>query len=152
MPQCMLGYHTPRTRQPPPRADSPREQTPPPQKHAPAYGQWAAGMHPTGMHSCDQWWKFHIHIHGKGPFRPSEGEKDQRKIITIKKHFRFRVCLLWRPQSGPKVSQWLFYNKHTCLHKHTCVLTQTHMHVHRHTYIHTQTRSHSTWYVKKRTI
>ena len=31
----------------PPRADTPQDQTPPP-----AYGQRAAGTHPTGMHSC----------------------------------------------------------------------------------------------------
>ena len=54
---------------PPPRADTPRadtlqEQTPPPReqtppgadtppgKQTPAYGQRAAGTHPTGMHSC----------------------------------------------------------------------------------------------------
>ena len=111
LPQCMLGYHTPRSRhtspeQTPPRADppgadtplgadthlgvdtlgadtpqsrhprsrhpSPLEQTPlppgadtlppgadtlPPSRHPPvkqtrAYGQWVAGTHPTGMHSC----------------------------------------------------------------------------------------------------
>ena len=36
-----------------PGADTPtpREQTPP-RKQTPAYGQWAAGTHPTGMHSC----------------------------------------------------------------------------------------------------
>ena len=68
LPQCMLGYHIP------PRADTPgsrhprkqtaprsrhpagsrhpyRKQTPPPEQ-TPAYGQWAAGTHPTGMHSC----------------------------------------------------------------------------------------------------
>ena len=26
--------------------------------HIPAYGQWAAGTHPTGMHSC---WEFFPH-------------------------------------------------------------------------------------------
>ena len=26
--------------------------TPPPRKQTQAYGQWAAGTHPTGMHSC----------------------------------------------------------------------------------------------------
>ena len=38
----------------PPRADTPpQEQThPPPGEQTAAYGQWAAGMHPTGMHSC----------------------------------------------------------------------------------------------------
>ena len=29
----------------------PRDQAPP-RKQTPAYGQWAAGTHPTGMHSC----------------------------------------------------------------------------------------------------
>ena len=70
-----LGADTPRTRHPPgtrhphgadtpgsrhpPRADTPWEQTPPrsppgipPGKQTPAYGQRAAGTHPTGMHSC----------------------------------------------------------------------------------------------------
>ena len=58
----MLGYHTPPPpEQTPPGADPP-EQTPweqappragtPPPKQTPAYGQWAAGTHPTGMHSC----------------------------------------------------------------------------------------------------
>ena len=37
--------HTPRSRHPP-RADTPSG------KQTPAYGQWAACMHPTGMHSC----------------------------------------------------------------------------------------------------
>ena len=50
--------HTPGSRHPPP----PQEQTPlgsrhppgadPPPKQAQAYGQWAAGTHPTGMHYC----------------------------------------------------------------------------------------------------
>ena len=60
LPQCMLGYHPPRSRHPlgsrhppsrhppleahprgadPPRADTPQEQTPPPGKQTPAYGQ-----------------------------------------------------------------------------------------------------------------
>ena len=82
LPRCMLGYppradtsseptppkeQTPRRRHPP-RADTPRsrhppgavtpqEQTPPgsrppPREQAPAYGQRAAGTHPTGKHSC----------------------------------------------------------------------------------------------------
>ena len=54
LPQCMLGYHTP------PGADTPQEPdtppgtkyTPPARKQTPAYGQRAAGTHPTGMHSC----------------------------------------------------------------------------------------------------
>ena len=41
LPQCMLGYTTP-----PPRADNP-----PPRRQTAAYGQRAAGTHPTGMHS-----------------------------------------------------------------------------------------------------
>ena len=74
LPQCMLGYTPPppgahpqsrqppwdqttppRTRHPPeqtpPGADTPLEQTPPGKQTA-AYGQWAAGTHPTGIHSC----------------------------------------------------------------------------------------------------
>ena len=48
LPQCMLGYHPPRSRHPPPN------QAPPWTKHPPAgrYGQQAGGMHPTGMQSC----------------------------------------------------------------------------------------------------
>ena len=53
----------PRTRQTPPRdqADTPprtrqthppRTRQTPPRKQMPAYGQWAAGTHPSGMHSC----------------------------------------------------------------------------------------------------
>ena len=43
--------------QTPPRADTPRSRhTPgadsPPPKQTPAYGQWAVGTYPTGMHSC----------------------------------------------------------------------------------------------------
>ena len=41
---------SPRSRHPP-RADTPPEADPP-VKHTPAYGQRAAGTHPTGMHSC----------------------------------------------------------------------------------------------------
>ena len=66
--------HPPGADPPPPRADTPQEQTPPgsrqPRADTPlgadtppgsrhpsrkqtlAYGQWAAGTHPTGMHSC----------------------------------------------------------------------------------------------------
>ena len=33
---------------PPPEKEAP----PPGRKHPPAYGQWAGGTHPTGMHSC----------------------------------------------------------------------------------------------------
>ena len=36
----------------PPEQTPPLDQTPPPRKHIPAYGQRAAGTHPTGMHSC----------------------------------------------------------------------------------------------------
>ena len=96
LPQCMLGYHLPRStpehtpwsrppkpirNRPPLGADPPKhthpspgahppghtslehtppEQTPPtltfspppPGKQTPAYGQRAAGTHPTGVHSC----------------------------------------------------------------------------------------------------
>ena len=38
----------------PPRADPPGADTPPPQEQTAAYGQRAAGTHPTGMHSCFQ--------------------------------------------------------------------------------------------------
>ena len=70
LPKCMLGYHpqeqtplpleqtpthphpTPRSR-PPLGADPPPGSKPPPGSRPPppAYGQWAAGTHPTGMHS-----------------------------------------------------------------------------------------------------
>ena len=61
-----LGADLPRSRHPrvqtpppradplgvdPPGADTPREQTLP-RELTPAYGQRAAGTHPTGMHSC----------------------------------------------------------------------------------------------------
>ena len=63
LPQYMLGYQAPQEQTPPPleadtpQADThPQEQTPPradpPWKQTPAYSQWAAGTHPTGMHSC----------------------------------------------------------------------------------------------------
>ena len=43
-------------RHPPPGTSPPRSRhsppPPPPGKQTPAYGQWAAGTHPTGMHSC----------------------------------------------------------------------------------------------------
>ena len=55
LPQWMLGYHPPGADTPPgsrhpPGADPPRSRHPP--KETPAYGQRAAGTHPTGMHSC----------------------------------------------------------------------------------------------------
>ena len=37
---------------PPPGADIPLVGRPPQGKQTAAYGQWAAGTHPTGMHSC----------------------------------------------------------------------------------------------------
>ena len=57
--QAPPGADTPQTRHatptpcppPPPGADTPPEQTPPREQTA-AYGQRAAGSHPTGMHSC----------------------------------------------------------------------------------------------------
>ena len=67
LPQCMMGYHPPRTRYPPgpgtppdqapPRPGTPSDQVPPDQAppctaHAGRYGQRAGGTHPTGMQSC----------------------------------------------------------------------------------------------------
>ena len=46
LPQCMLGYHHPPGTRTLLGADTP------PGKQTPAYDQWAAGMHPTGMHCC----------------------------------------------------------------------------------------------------
>ena len=43
-----------------PEQDPPQEQTPP-RKQTPAYGQRAAGTHPTGMHSCN-YKRFIVHI------------------------------------------------------------------------------------------
>ena len=47
----------------PQEADPPGSRHPPPSgKQTPAYGQWTAGTHPTGMHSCVDWkifkWSF----------------------------------------------------------------------------------------------
>ena len=42
----------PSRRRPPPRRRHPPRRRPPPRKQTQAYGQWAAGTHPTGMHSC----------------------------------------------------------------------------------------------------
>ena len=39
-------------RPPQDQADPPRTRQTPPGKQTPVYGQWAAGTHPTGMHSC----------------------------------------------------------------------------------------------------
>ena len=60
LPQCMMGYTPPApdppgTRPTPPGTRPPQDQTHPPPptgKQTPAYGQRAAGTHPTGMHSC----------------------------------------------------------------------------------------------------
>ena len=60
LPQCMLGYPPEQTTPPgpdptpphPPGADTPPSRHTPPGKQTPGYGQRAAGMHPTGMHSC----------------------------------------------------------------------------------------------------
>ena len=40
---------------PPSPSPPPPDQADPPRKQTPAYGQWAAGTHPTGMHSCLQY-------------------------------------------------------------------------------------------------
>ena len=48
---------TPAGRTPPPpgtRQIPPLQENPPPGKKTAAYGHWAAGTHPTGMHSCSQ--------------------------------------------------------------------------------------------------
>ena len=44
----------------PPGADTPPRADTPPGKQSPAYGQRAAGSHPTGMHSCLNmfWYKY----------------------------------------------------------------------------------------------
>ena len=49
-----LSMHRPppRSRHPPSRSRQPPGSRPPPGKQTPAYGQRAAGTHPTGMHSC----------------------------------------------------------------------------------------------------
>ena len=43
---------TPCQGDPPAKEAPPLPRSPPPRKQTPAYGQWAAGTHPTGMHSC----------------------------------------------------------------------------------------------------
>ena len=51
--QTPPGPDTHPPEQTPPGADPPRADTPPQSRHPPPpYGQWAAGTHPTGMHSC----------------------------------------------------------------------------------------------------
>ena len=68
LPQCMLEYHTSQEQTPPEQtppqeqkphrsrhpagADTPPQEQRPPRQQTPAYGQCAAGTHPTGMHSC----------------------------------------------------------------------------------------------------
>ena len=46
------GTHTPQTRHTTPQTRPPPRGEPPPPKQTPAYGQRAAGTHPTGMQSC----------------------------------------------------------------------------------------------------
>ena len=47
------GADTPQTRHPPDQTHTPPgADTAPPRNQTPAYGQRAAGTHPTGMHSC----------------------------------------------------------------------------------------------------
>ena len=47
-PPDQADHHPPRTKENPPT----RQTTPPGTKDTAAYSQWAASMHPTGMHSC----------------------------------------------------------------------------------------------------
>ena len=47
-----LGADTPLGADIPLEADTPPGADTPPQEQTPAYGQRAAGTHPTGMHSC----------------------------------------------------------------------------------------------------
>ena len=42
----------PQQREPPQQEEPPGKENPPGRETPPAYGQWAAGTHPTGMHSC----------------------------------------------------------------------------------------------------
>ena len=44
----------PPARRPPWQGEPPGRETPL-ERSPPAYGQWAAGTHPTGMHSCSGW-------------------------------------------------------------------------------------------------
>ena len=98
LPQCMLGY-PPRSR--PPRADPPRNRHPPgtkytprlstpPGKQTPAYGQRAAGTHPTGMHSCSN-------LSSKAACL--ETWDFQRRRINVKKEIRVAIywhfCEIW---------------------------------------------------------
>ena len=45
----------PPSKEAPPARMPPRKETPLARRPPPAYGQWAAGTHPTGMHSCAFW-------------------------------------------------------------------------------------------------
>ena len=47
-----LPQYTPREQELPPDQAPPRSRHPPGAGTPPAYGQWAAGTHPTRMHSC----------------------------------------------------------------------------------------------------
>ena len=69
-----------RTPSPPDQADPPgprrtppgtKENPPPARKNTAAYGQWAAGTHPTGMHSCFITYFYRARMN-KAPSPPSQ--------------------------------------------------------------------------------
>ena len=81
---------TPAARQTPPTREKPPLPTPPhpdqgepPREEAAAYGQWAAGTHPTGMHSCLCWmlfWGFCVILNRRGVRTKISSEKNWSQI------------------------------------------------------------------------
>ena len=95
----------PRSRPPPPSrhppgADTSPEQTSPRSRHPPrkqtlAYGRWAVGTHPTGMHSC-----FHVVFPLLGNPGSATGIKCQEGFRThflhLHLHHHWNIVKLWR--------------------------------------------------------
>ena len=88
-----LGVDTPPEQTHPPEQTSPPEQTCPPEQ-TPAYGQWAVGKHPTGMHSCWQmFWLLNVCF---------------KMWFLTDHHYKIQIRIFWSPRISPNRLNFLW--------------------------------------------
>ena len=86
LPQCMLGYHTPRSRHPHSRHPPPRADPLPPRETVTA----ADGTHPTGIHSCNE-----LNIQSTDHWRVQygcQGCAPAVQVLSFSCSFRQKMC------------------------------------------------------------